>query len=91
MSTDNIALGALDAAALQVPAPGPSDARAPVDGVLNRRCQEWTMEYVQHLVRLGYLDSSAVQLVQDQRDPPTHGIMLRREENSSGDGSAPGS
>lgn len=46
--------------------------------VLNKRCQEWTMEYVQLLVSLGYLDHGAIQLVQDQRDPPTHGVMLRR-------------
>lgn len=46
--------------------------------VVNKRCQEWTMEYVQYLVDLGYLSSSAVQLVQDQRDSPTHGVMLRR-------------
>jgi hypothetical protein len=32
-STDVVALGSLDAAALQVPAPGQSDVRAPVDGV----------------------------------------------------------
>ena len=37
------------------------------------------MAYVQHLVELGYLDSGAIQLVQDQRDPPTHGVMLRRQ------------
>jgi hypothetical protein len=37
------------------------------------------MEYVHHLVSLGYLDSSAIPLVQAQRDPPTHGVMLRRE------------
>ena len=36
------------------------------------------MEYVQYLVSLGYLGTSAVQLVQDERDPPTHGVMLRR-------------
>ncbi|KAK4042334.1 hypothetical protein C8A01DRAFT_33537 [Parachaetomium inaequale] len=77
-TTDTTPRGSLDAAALQVPCPGKSDVRAPVDGVVNRRCQEWTMEYVQHLVGLGYLDSSAIQLVQDQRDPPTHGVMLCR-------------
>jgi hypothetical protein len=32
-STDTIALGALDAAALHVPVPGKSDVRTPVDGV----------------------------------------------------------
>jgi hypothetical protein len=37
------------------------------------------MEYIQYLVSLGYLDSSAIQLAQDQRDPPSHGVMLRRE------------
>lgn len=32
-STDVVPLGSLDAAALQVPPPGKSDVRAPVDGV----------------------------------------------------------
>jgi hypothetical protein len=44
------------------------------------------MEYVQHLVSLGYLDSSAIQLVQDHRDPPTHGVMLRRRSNDDSTG-----
>jgi hypothetical protein len=49
------------------------------------------MEYVQHLVGLGYLDSSAIQLVQEQRDPPTHGAMLRRGGGDGNAGSASGS
>ena len=46
------------------------------------------MEYVQYLVNLGYLDSSAIQLVQDRRDPPTHGVMLRHGGDDGGSGSA---
>jgi Fe2+ transport system protein FeoA len=46
------------------------------------------MEYVQRLVELGYLDSSAVQLVQEQRDAPTHGVMLRPAGSDSTTGPA---
>ncbi|KAK4237714.1 hypothetical protein C8A03DRAFT_15779, partial [Achaetomium macrosporum] len=82
-STDQRGMGAHDAAALQVPPPGQSDVRAPVDGVIKKYSQDWAIEYVQHLVGLGYLDSSAVQLLQEQRDPPTHGVMLRRGDSHS--------
>lgn len=44
----------------------------------NKRCQEWTMEYIRHLVSKGYIGAQAIQIVQSKRDPPTHGIGLRR-------------
>lgn len=35
------------------------------------------MEYVRYLVEKGYIGAEAVDIVQSQRDPPTHGIGLR--------------
>lgn len=35
------------------------------------------MEYVRHLVALGYIDASAIDIVHSKRDPPRHGIGLR--------------
>ena len=43
----------------------------------NRRCQEWTIEFVNRLVQLGYIEQNAVNIVQSHRDPPNHGIGLR--------------
>ena len=45
--------------------------------ITNRRCQEWTMEYVRELVRTSYIGSEAIAAVNSQRDPPTHGIGLQ--------------
>lgn len=39
--------------------------------VNNKRCQEWTMEYVRHLVAKGIMGAGAIQIVQSKRDPPT--------------------
>ncbi|GIK07578.1 hypothetical protein Aspvir_003244 [Aspergillus viridinutans] len=70
--------GDIEIAASQVPAPGISENfMAPVNDTTNRRCQEWTMEYVRHLVAKGYIGTQAVEIVQSKRDPPTHGIGLR--------------
>ncbi|RMZ81399.1 hypothetical protein DV738_g2283, partial [Chaetothyriales sp. CBS 135597] len=49
---------------------------APVDGVNNRRCQEWTTDFVKLLVDRQHLDESANQIIQAARDPPTWGIGL---------------
>ncbi|KAL6247879.1 hypothetical protein RBB50_005227 [Rhinocladiella similis] len=49
---------------------------APVDGVNNKRCQEWTKEYVQLLVQRHLLDQTALEIIQSQRDPPGFGIGL---------------
>lgn len=40
----------------------------------NKRCQEWTMEYVRHLVAKGLVDEKAIEVVQSERDSPAHGI-----------------
>ncbi|KAK3900204.1 hypothetical protein C8A05DRAFT_36168 [Staphylotrichum tortipilum] len=73
----NLAEGVLEREALEVEVPPRGDVRAPVDGVVNKRCQEWTMEYLRRLVELGYLEEGVIRIAQEQRDPPTHGIMLR--------------
>ncbi|KAE8329171.1 hypothetical protein BDV39DRAFT_203433 [Aspergillus sergii] len=71
--------GDLEIAAAQVLAPGVSrDFMAPVDDTTNRRCQEWTMEYVRYLVAKGYIGAEAIEIVQSKRDSPTHGIGLRQ-------------
>ena len=43
----------------------------------NKRCQEWTMEYVRELVRVGYIGPEAIEAVNSRRDPPNHGIGLQ--------------
>ena len=43
----------------------------------NKRCQEWTMEYVRELVGVGYIGPEAIQAVNSRRDPPNHGIGLQ--------------
>ncbi|KAK6810876.1 hypothetical protein RU639_013329 [Aspergillus parasiticus] len=79
--------GDLEIAAAQVPAPGISrDFMAPVNDTTNRRCQEWTMEYVRYLVAKGYLGGEAIEIVQSKRDHPTHGIGLRRVAPQLGNG-----
>ena len=35
------------------------------------------MEYVRYLVAKGYIGAGAIDIVQAQRDPPSHGIGLR--------------
>lgn len=35
------------------------------------------MEYVRSLVAKGYIGAEAIDIVQAQRDPPSHGIGLR--------------
>ena len=43
----------------------------------NKRCQEWTMEYVRQLVSKRLISSEAIQRVQSKRDPPTHGVGIQ--------------
>jgi hypothetical protein len=53
----------------------------------NRRCQEWTTDYVKRLVAAGYIGEDAVSIVQARRDPPSHGIGLQpagREQGGRG-------
>lgn len=35
------------------------------------------MDYIRHLVAKDYIGADAIQVVQSNRDPPTHGIGLR--------------
>ena len=51
---------------------------APVDAVKNRRCQEWTAEFVQALAKQGLVGEHVVRIVQSRRDPPEHGVGLRQ-------------
>lgn len=78
MTTDSTPRGNIEVAASQVPTPGISqNFMAPVNDTTNKRCQEWTMEYVRHLVAKGLIGEDAIQIVQSKRDPPTHGIGLQ--------------
>lgn len=43
----------------------------------NKRCQEWTMDFVRHLVSKSLITAEAIQIVQSKRDPPNHGIGLQ--------------
>ena len=43
----------------------------------NTRCQEWTMEFIRHLVAKGFIEPTAIDIAQSKRDSPTHGIVLR--------------
>ncbi|KAH7555252.1 hypothetical protein J3E72DRAFT_376639 [Bipolaris maydis] len=40
-------------------------------------CQTWMLEYVRHLVAIGYLDEAAINIVQSKQDPPQVGVGLR--------------
>ncbi|KAI1362943.1 hypothetical protein F5Y08DRAFT_310726 [Xylaria arbuscula] len=62
-------------ASMVAPPPNGQSIRASVDGVKTRRCQEWTMEYLQRLVQKGYLEPTAVEIAQGERDPPDFGIF----------------
>ncbi|KAL4902237.1 hypothetical protein BDW74DRAFT_181086 [Aspergillus multicolor] len=75
--TDTTPTNTLEFAALRIPAPGVSENfLAPANDTTNRRCQEWTTDYIRHLVNMGYLDAEALEIVQSKRDPPSHGIGL---------------
>ncbi|KOS46005.1 hypothetical protein ACN38_g3078 [Penicillium nordicum] len=70
--------GKIELAATQIPTPGINqNFMAPVNDITNKRCQEWTMEYVRHLVAKGLIDEEAIEIVQSKRDSATHGIGLR--------------
>ncbi|KAJ8109793.1 hypothetical protein OPT61_g7201 [Boeremia exigua] len=75
---DTTPRGNLELAAAQVPPPRASaNFLAPVNDTTNRRCQEWTMDYVRRLVALRYLDEAAIAIVHSKRDAPNVGIGLR--------------
>lgn len=77
-SSDAVPRGNIEVAASEVPTPGMSENfLAPVNETTNKRCQEWTMEFVRALVGRGLLDSGAIRVVQSKRDPPSHGTGLQ--------------
>ncbi|OAL69832.1 hypothetical protein A7D00_5871 [Trichophyton violaceum] len=45
--------------------------------VTNKRCQEWTVEFVDKLIEKNYIDAQAREIVQAHRDPPSHGVGLQ--------------
>ncbi|KAJ5117217.1 hypothetical protein N7448_004159 [Penicillium atrosanguineum] len=73
--SDGVPQGNIETVASQIPTPGISDNfLAPVNDMTNKRCQEWTMEYIRHLVGKRLIEPEAIQIVQSWRDPPTHAI-----------------
>ncbi|OGE49094.1 hypothetical protein PENARI_c023G01958 [Penicillium arizonense] len=67
--------GNIELAAAEVPTPGISqNFMAPIS---NKRCQEWTMEYIRHLVARGIVGKEAIDIVQSKMDLPSHGIGLQ--------------
>ncbi|PMD33309.1 hypothetical protein L207DRAFT_571503 [Hyaloscypha variabilis F] len=84
-SIDDRPNGDIEVAATQVPPPRISENfLQPVNDTTNRRCQEWTTDYVRRLVDLGYIGEEAVNTVHAQRDPPSHGIGLQAAGRGQG-------
>ncbi|KAF2873989.1 hypothetical protein BDV95DRAFT_604205 [Massariosphaeria phaeospora] len=78
MGSDTTPRGGIELVAAQVQPPRASvNFLEPVNDTTNRRCQEWTMDYVRQLVARRYLDEAAVAIVQSKRDAPNVGIALR--------------
>ncbi|KAJ5156606.1 hypothetical protein N7492_009409 [Penicillium capsulatum] len=77
-TSDSVPRGTLEVAAAQIPTPGISENfLAPVNDTTNKRCQEWTMEFIRALVGRGLLESEAIRVVQSKRDSASHGIGLQ--------------
>ncbi|KAI9149943.1 hypothetical protein HJFPF1_09690 [Paramyrothecium foliicola] len=73
---NDIPRGAVEREAARIaPPPKGQDIRAPIDGVKTRRCQEWTMSFLERLVELKLIGPESLVIAQEQRDPPTHGIF----------------
>ncbi|BCS22029.1 uncharacterized protein APUU_30254A [Aspergillus puulaauensis] len=67
---DTIPNGNIEIPASEVqPPPISENFMAPVNDTTNKRCQEWTMEFVRHLVAKGHIGEEAVHIVQSKRDP----------------------
>jgi hypothetical protein len=43
--------------------------------VTTRRCHEWTVDYIKRLVAQCLVGEEALNIAQNHRDPPTHGIL----------------
>ncbi|KAJ6015401.1 hypothetical protein N7540_009992 [Penicillium herquei] len=77
-SSDATPSDIIEASAAEIPTPGISENfLAPVTDTTNKRCQEWTMEYIRHLVSKRLIASDAIQAVQSKRDPPHHGVGMQ--------------
>ncbi|KAJ5355227.1 uncharacterized protein N7496_012439 [Penicillium cataractarum] len=84
-SADADPRGDIEIVASQIPTPGISENfLAPVNDTTNRRDQEWTMEYIRHLVSKRLIGSQAIQIVHSKRDPPTHGLDFQPSLRRSG-------
>ncbi|KAJ5664661.1 hypothetical protein N7462_011474 [Penicillium macrosclerotiorum] len=87
-SADAEPRGNIEVVASQVPTPGISENfLAPVNDSIqtaNKRDQEWTMDYIRHLVGRRLIGSEAIQIVQSKRDPPTHGLGFQPTLRRSG-------
>ncbi|KAJ5585838.1 hypothetical protein N7450_005625 [Penicillium hetheringtonii] len=83
-STDFEPQGNIEIAASQISPPGISENfLAPVNDSNNKRCQEWTMEYIRHLVGKRLIGSEAIHIVQSKRDPPSHGVGIQASTRRS--------
>lgn len=51
--------------------------------VKTKRCQEWTMEFLNRLVEQGLISTDAIRVAQQERDSPTWGIFGYKERNSA--------
>ncbi|KAL8409143.1 hypothetical protein RB594_007553 [Gaeumannomyces avenae] len=72
--------GTLEKEATKISPPkGGQNIRDSVDGVTTKRCQEWTMEYLNWLVQTNYIHASAVETAQAERDPGDFGIFGKKK------------
>ncbi|KAJ6094556.1 hypothetical protein N7467_002069 [Penicillium canescens] len=70
--------GNIELAAAEVLTVGISQSfMAPVNDISNKRCQEWTMEYIRQLVARGIVGKEAIDIVQSKMDLPSYKIGLR--------------
>ncbi|EAS32418.3 uncharacterized protein CIMG_03442 [Coccidioides immitis RS] len=75
--TDSSPKCTIEVAVTQIPPPAISqNFLAPVNDTTNRRCQEWTMDYVCCLVHHQYINENVIQIVQSACDSPNHGVGL---------------
>ncbi|RFU33205.1 hypothetical protein B7463_g3144, partial [Scytalidium lignicola] len=68
----------IERVAAQVPPPRISaNFMVPVNNTTNRRCQEWTTDFIRRLIQLQYVRKDALNIVEAHRDPPNFGIGLQ--------------
>ncbi|KAI9744323.1 MAG: hypothetical protein M1818_002475 [Claussenomyces sp. TS43310] len=66
----------LERYATSSPPPRGQNIRAPVDSVDTKPCQEWVTEFLALLANKNITDAKAVGIAQEERDAPTHGILV---------------